>query len=187
MRTSKSNFGNASRAGFDRGPAVALLAAACMAGCGAEPAAERHPVLGEPSPEGRVYLLPGEPSDAQSVALARERAEDGSEVTVVGRIGGGKEPFVEGMAAFTIVDPGLAPCAPDCGCPTPWDYCCDPGKLPTRKALVEVVDSSGGTVATDARELLGLRELATVFARGTARKDQAGNLVVLATGLYVKP
>ncbi len=38
----------------------------------------------------------------------------------------------------------------------------------------------------DARELLKVKELSTVVIQGTARRDDAGNLTVLATGVYVK-
>jgi len=73
------------------------------------------------------------------------------------------------------------------GCPTPWDYCCDLDKLPTRKALVKVVDGDGRPVMSDARALLGIKESATVVVRAKAKRDEAGNLSLLADGLYVRP
>lgn len=38
----------------------------------------------------------------------------------------------------------------------------------------------------DARELLKIKELSTVVVKGKARRDDAGNLTVLATGIHVK-
>ena len=47
------------------------------------------------------------------------------EVVLVGRIGGSEAPFVDGLAAFTIVDAKVPPCSAEEGCETPWDYCCE--------------------------------------------------------------
>jgi hypothetical protein len=58
--------------------------------------------------------------------------------------------------------------------------------LPANKAMVKVVDASGKPVAMDARKLLGLKELQTVVVRGQAQRDEAGNLTVLADGLFVR-
>ena len=38
----------------------------------------------------------------------------------------------------------------------------------------------------DARELLNVKELTTVVVTGKAQRDDAGNLTILATGVYVK-
>ena len=38
----------------------------------------------------------------------------------------------------------------------------------------------------DARKLLDVKELSTVVVQGKAQRDDAGNLTVLATGVYVK-
>jgi hypothetical protein len=54
-------------------------------------------------------------------------------------------------------------------------------------ATVKVVDGDGQTVKGDARQLLGLKELNTVVVKGRARRDEAGNLTVLASGLYRRP
>ncbi len=51
---------------------------------------------------------------------------------------------------------------------------------------MKVVDASGKTVATDARKLLGLKELQTVVVHGRAKRDEAGNLTVLTESLFVR-
>jgi hypothetical protein len=136
-----------------------------------------------------AHVLTAEPAGAKGVADVRKAAKDGDDVVVVGRIGGAKQPWIEGRAAFSIVEPSFKSCSDreDDNCDTPWDYCCD--SLETLRegmATVKVVDAQGATVAVDARKL-GLRELQTVVVRGKAKRDEHGNLTVLASGLFVRP
>ncbi|MDB5337963.1 MAG: hypothetical protein JWN70_3582, partial [Planctomycetaceae bacterium] len=70
---------------------------------------------------------------------------------------------------------------------TPWDYCCDTDQLPKSKATVKFVDAQGKTLTTDARQLLGIKELQTVVVKGQAKRDEAGNLTVIASSLFIKP
>ena len=51
--------------------------------------------------------------------------------------------------------------------------------------LVMFVDETGTIVRKDAREMLGVKELDTVVVQGKARRDKAGNVVILASKLYV--
>lgn len=134
------------------------------------------------------YRLKAEPASPRGVKAARADAKNDEEVTLVGRIGGDVDPWVEGQAAFMLVDTALKPCNEnaDDGCTTPWDYCCDTDVLPASKAMVKVVDATGKTVAVDARKLLGVKELKTVVVRGRAKRDDAGNLTVLAGGVFVR-
>ena len=114
--------------------------------------------------------------------------KDGDEVVVVGHIGGDPNPWVEGRAAFWIVDPSIKPCPPGEGCKTPWDCCCLPKEdLLKAMATVKVVDDEGKTVPVDARKLLGVKESMTVVAHGIAKRDEKGNLTVLTDTLFVRP
>jgi hypothetical protein len=99
------------------------------------------------------------------------------------------DPWVEGRAAFSIVDQTLIPCSerPGDSCTTPWDYCCDTDRLPQSLATIKFVDGQGKTLSTDARKLLGVKELQIVVVKGKAKRDDAGNLTVVATGLFAKP
>jgi len=133
------------------------------------------------------YLVTSEPTDAMPVGVARESVENEQSVTVVGLIGGSRDPFVEGLAAFTIVDPKVPYCADEEGCPTPWDYCCTQDQVKGNIATVKVVDESDEPVTDDARQLLGVKELSTVVVTGTAQRDDAGNLTVAATQVFVRP
>jgi hypothetical protein len=141
-------------------------------------------VAASPSSE---FLLAAEPPGATDVAQTRASAQDGEPIVVVGQVGGDKQPFVQGVAAFLIVDSKMSPCPADCGCPTPWDFCCDLDELAAKKAMVKVVDESDQVVAIDARQLLGIKELTTVVVQGRAKRDQAGNLTLLADGVFPRP
>ncbi|REJ66399.1 MAG: hypothetical protein DWQ31_15155 [Planctomycetota bacterium] len=136
---------------------------------------------------GQRYLLDAAPAGALEVLAARETVKNEDEIVVVGRIGGRMKPLNEDLAAFYLVDNSYRACSDIEGdeCPTPWDYCCDsPGTK--GQVLVTVVDENGQVVDKGARELLGLKELQTVVVRGSAERDDKGNLTILATGIFVK-
>jgi hypothetical protein len=167
-----------------------VLVAALAAGCAdqkSEPAAAGSAVSEAAAADGAKYMLASEPAGAQDVLAVRESAKDGDPVVIAGRIGGDHSPWVDGVAAFSIVDSSLKACneIPGDSCPTPWDYCCE-SNLNAKKALIKVVDAQGQTVGTDARQLLNLKELQTVVVSGKAQRDDAGNLTVLAESVYVK-
>lgn len=164
--------------------AALLLVGAAFTGCGSQATTSND----KPSAEGAAYRLSSEPADAKGVKEIREAAQSDDEVTLVGRIGGDTSPWVDGQAAFLIVDPALKPCneKDDDACEAPWDYCCDTDLLPSHRAMVKIVDKDGKTVATDARKLLGVKELQTVVVHGKAQRDDAGNLTILADGVFVK-
>jgi hypothetical protein len=158
-----------------------LTLAGVTVGCGKTP--ERQSA-GQPDTTAVSYVTSSEPEGALGVIDARKTHSDN--VTVTGRIGGSAKPFVDGAAAFTIVDEALSPCSDDEGCPTPWDYCCSTGELPTSTALIKIVDEQGQLVTADAKELLNVSELATVVVHGKAERDAEGNLTVLAKEVFVK-
>lgn len=151
-----------------------------------DPSPETSPahIRTSPAPES-AFLLTEKPAGAKGVAEARESTEDEQPITVTGRIGGSEEPFVEGLAAFTIVDPSVPHCSADEGCPTPWDYCCQQDQMRENKAMVKLVDAEGNPVARDARTVLGVEGLSTVIVQGKAKRDDAGNLTVLAEKVHV--
>jgi hypothetical protein len=138
--------------------------------------------------DGSKYLLSSEPGEATEVIEAREVAQDGDLIVVVGRIGGSADPWIQDRAAFWIVDGSLKACSdiPGDKCEKPWDYCCETHKLPQSTALVKVVDDKGELVKANARALLGVRELSTVVVQGTAKRDESGNLTILARGIFVR-
>jgi hypothetical protein len=90
------------------------------------------------------------------------------------------------MAAFTIVDPKVPHCAPEEGCPTPWDYCCTQDEVKGNIATIKIVDKDGNPVSKDAGPLLGVKELDMVVVQGKAQRDKEGNLSVHADQVFVK-
>lgn len=170
-------------------PLAGLMALSLVIGC-SDDATTTSDDRGAPTPsavDGTKFLLTAKPENASDVIKVRKDAGDGDEVVIMGRIGGSENPWIEGRAAFTIVDGSLKACSdiPGDGCPIPWDYCCETDKLPTSTAFVKVVDDNGDIVKADARELLAVKELSTVIVKGKAQRDDAGNLTVLASGVYV--
>jgi hypothetical protein len=166
------------RAQLSRWVRFALLAAAVSyAGCSKAPTAETESTM----------HLKQEPAGAVDVLALRKDAKDQDDVVVVGRIGGRQDPWIKGTAAFPIVDRSLRPCneIPGDACPTPWDYCCE-ADLPDATVLVTFVDASGRVIKEDPRELLNVKELQTVVVQGKAKRDEAGNVTVLASKIHVR-
>ncbi len=164
---------------------VVALAAVMLGGCGSVESTDSPPAA---EIDGARFLLDAEPAGALNVIAVLQDAQDGDEVVVVGRVGGEADPWVEDLAAFSIADVSLKPCneREDDECPVPWDYCCEPD-LATSRTLVKVVDEKGEVVARGAQQLLNMKELQTVVVQGKARRDDAGNVSLLATGIFVRP
>ncbi len=167
---------------------VMALAIVMWVGCGQAPA-PRVTVATVASKSGAQYLLAAEPAAAKSILQVREESQQGDEVVLVGRIGGDVNPWVEGRAAFSLVDLSAKACSdiPGDNCPTPWDYCCETDKLVKGKTLIKLVGDDGQPVATDARQLLGVKELDTLVVQGKAQRDDSGNLTILASKIFVRP
>lgn len=169
---------------------VTLAGLFLAAGCSQESTPSATTTTSTPASaiDGSRFILSEEPAEAATVIEAREKSEDGEDVVLVGRIGGSVNPWVEGRTAFSIVDQSLKACSdiPGDECKIPWDYCCETQKLPTSMAFVKFVGDDGRPLEADARELLSLKELQTVVVRGKAKRDEAGNLTVLASGLFVR-
>ena len=155
---------------------------AILAGCAKEKPAE----TADSTSADATYVAASEPAGSVGVGDARAKVKDEEDVVLVGRIGGSVKPFVEGMAAFTIVDPKVPYCAPDEGCPTPWDYCCTQNEVKDNIAMIKIVDKDGNPVSKDAGPLLGVKELDMVVVQGKAKRDKEGNLSVLADQVFVK-
>lgn len=141
-----------------------------------------------PPADTAKYRLTAEPAQAADVIAVRKQASDGDDVVILGRIGGSPDPWTKGRAAFSIVDRSLKACSdiPGDSCEKPWDYCCETSRLPTATALIKLVDENGDLVKADAQGLLKVKELSTVVVQGKAKRDEAGNLTVLASGVFVK-
>lgn len=158
-----------------------MLAVTALGGCGNE----KTSTASSKATDSR-YLATTEPSGATNVGDALASVEDQQEVVLVGRIGGSRKPFIDGVAAFTIVDTKVPYCPDEEGCPTPWDYCCKQNEVKKNIAMVQFVDSEGKPVVQDSRELLGVDALNTVVVSGKASRDDTGNLTLLANKLFIR-
>jgi hypothetical protein len=157
-------------------PLLAVLLA--TVGCGAETTAP--PAANAPSAAAQALRLAADPGTAVGVAAAKA-AGPAAKVVVSGRIAS----TVPGHFVLRLVDTSLPFCGetnPEDKCKTPWDYCCEPPtKLAEHTLLVEA-RSGGKPVATPA--LPDLRLLDLVKVTGEMTKDEHGNHVLVATGVF---
>lgn len=159
------------------------LTGALLIGCGAQsPTAPKSEVKKPADPR---FILAAEPANPVGVIDAKTSAKNDEAIALVGRIGGDVNPWIEGRASFLLVDSSFKPCSDEEGCATPWDYCCE-ADIAKGKATIKFVNDKGETLPTDARELLAVKELQTIVVKGKAKRDEAGNLVVLADGIFVR-
>jgi hypothetical protein len=54
-------------------------------------------------------------------------------------------------------------------------------------AMIKFTDEQGKTLSFSPREQLGIKESQTVIIRGRAKRDEQGNLTILASGIYRQP
>ena len=90
-----------------------------------------------------AYFTRNRPEETSNLIQVKPTAQVGEEVVFLARVGGRVEPFVEGIAIFTVVDPGLDSCelmGEEDHCPVPWDYCCeDKNALTAGSATIRIV------------------------------------------------
>lgn len=161
---------------------------ASLTGCGTAPASQTEQVAAKANVNADQFKLAEEPDGAIGVIEARESAQDGTPLVLVGRVGGSTNPWIDGRAAFTLLDASMTVvaegeaagegeiCTGDC-CATERLAC---------TTLVKVVDDAGKIIPVDSRELFGLQESDMVVVQGTAKKDKEGNFTMLAKGVYVR-
>ena len=134
------------------------------------------------------YILPQEPEGAVGIIEAREEAKDQQEILMVGCIGGQKNPWIEGRAAFTLIDATMRVVAD--GQQSSGDEICLEGccasTLAECTALIKVVDEQGRILSIDARNLLGVKIDDMVVVRGRVQRDEEGSFSVMADGVYVR-
>lgn len=139
-------------------------------------------------PDG--IILAEAPADALDVAEAKNAAQVGERVVVRGLIGGRREPFVAERAMFQLVDTSLPTCADKHGdgCPTPWDYCCEPkDQITAKSATVQITDGEGKPLALSLKGTRGLEPMARVIVRGVvAQRPDENVMIVNADGIYVE-
>jgi hypothetical protein len=139
-------------------------------------------------PAGTV--LAQAPEGAVNVAEAKTTAQKGDKITVRGRIGGKVKPFVADRAVFQLVDASIPTCIDKHGdgCPTPWDYCCEPKDQVTAKsATVQLTGPDGKPLELNLNGVSGIEPMAMVVVRGeVADKPNENVMIINAEGVYVE-
>jgi len=134
-------------------------------------------------------LVEEPPPHAREVGEARRAAAEGDTLAVRGRIGGRRQPFVEGRAIFTLADLSIPTCADkdDDHCTTPWDYCCEPpDHLAAHLLTVQVVDADGRPLAADL-SAAGLEPMAEVVVQGRVSQKIDDKVLILdASAIHVR-
>lgn len=151
-----------------------------VTGCGDATSSGPHAAT-----SGGEFRLASEPSGALEVLDAKDQAKDGEPIVVIGRLGGGLKPWIEGRAAFLLVDTRILPACEEgdqCkeGCPD-----CSREML-AASTMVKFLGDDGKTLPVDARKLLGVKEQETVVIEGVASRDKSGNVSIAAKGIYVR-
>jgi hypothetical protein len=131
-----------------------------------------------------TFAVDARPSDAQPVLAVRANAKPGDQVVISGRV----KDFVDGRAAFTLIDPSLPSCdeeGPMKTCDTPWDFCCTDIKVINQaSATVELRDASG-VLKTGLAGYRGFDHLTPTVVVGKLESDKAGNLLVAANQIWI--
>jgi hypothetical protein len=134
-------------------------------------------------------FLQSMPPDVRSITAAKEEAKEGERIAIRGRIGGTRDPFVNGRAVMTIVDLALPTCAdkPDDCCETPWDYCCETrGDIVAHAATIQIRGENGGPLRADLKGAGGLQPMTEVIVVGTVVPTGSPTAFMIeAEGIYV--
>lgn len=140
-------------------------------------------------PDG--LILKESPTTAANVADLKKTAKEGEEVILRGQIGGqAKDVFSGNRAMMMVADMKLKACNKNPGdtCETPWDFCCVPqNEKAAAIAIVQVVDEKGKLVKSSLKGAGGMDHLSVVVVKGKVAKNEGGNMIVNASGIYVEP
>ena len=159
-----------------------------IVGCGSVSSESAASKVTAVSYDGSKYVLADEPDGAVGVIAARGEAKDGDPIVMVGRVGGAASPWIEGRAAFTLLDASKSVVATGSESKD-GEICmgdCCAGERAECTALVTVVDEGQRVIPVDSRQLFGLAANDMVVVRGRAKKDESGNFVVVADGVHVR-
>lgn len=182
MRTQTNSRGTSGRT-------MALLLALASAACSVEEKGGPAGASGGSSKSGGpapfdALALASEPAGAKPLGEVIAAQQGSGPIVARGRVGedGG------GSSWFTLVDPSLKDCI-QIGdeCKTPWDYCCTPNDVKKQQMANVELRVGGELVEHAVLGWRGLDHLKEVVVAGQATKDGAGNVTIVASGVWVKP
>lgn len=157
---------------------LSLFTLLALTACGP---AENGPPDVPASADAQKSALAKDPGPALSVVKAKA-AGPAKEVTLEGRI----YDITKGYTVFRIMDIAMDYCGQinkEDGCKTPWDFCCDTkDDIAANSLLVEMRGADGKPLKSPS--LPGCRLLDHVKLTGELIKDEHGNLVLLASGIF---
>lgn len=156
--------------------AVTAIAALSLSGCKKEPAPDADVQV-----EAPAWMTTTVPEGALAVGEVKKVAQEGDTVTIVGRIGGRREPFTDGAAVFIVVDSSLLACSDIEGdtCKYPWDYCCEPTESMTaNSATIQILGEDGAPLAIDLTKY-GLNPLDEIVIVGTVGPRPTDEVLVI--------
>jgi hypothetical protein len=166
-----------------RASLAVLVVSLLVTGCGGRQTANSQ--LAE---AGSKFMLAEEPADVIGILDYREAKAELSEVTLLGKIGGGNPTWSPESAMFLVSDPSHEVANDDThvckgdNCP----FCKGKSGAEQAQAVVMLTDENGKVPAIDARKLLPLEEGLMVVVRGRPEINAVGQLVVHASGVYVR-
>jgi len=135
-----------------------MIVTAVVTGCGQPSTAGNDAAIA--SIDKAKFILAEEPDEAVGVIIAREDAKDKDDIVLLGRIGGRKNPWIDGRSAFMVIDAAMTVVA-DGTESAEGEVCLDDCCAALRKdmtTLVKIVDEKGRTLPVDARKLFDLAE-----------------------------
>lgn len=166
-----------------------LLLLAGVSGCGQQTVQATVNAKNTPDIDKSKYILSEEPDGAVGVIIAREDAKDQEDIVLVGRIGGRKDPWINGRSAFMVIDAAMSVVDDGEGsgegelC---MDDCCASLRAECT-TLVKIVDEQGKPLPFDTRDLLDAKEADMVVLKGKVhRDDEQGTFTIVASGVYVR-
>jgi hypothetical protein len=162
-------------------PTMLVVASFCVCalGCGRADTAAAKPAI---PAERAQFLLTAEPEGAVGVMKMLAMSADNEEIVVVGRVGGGMNPWVDGVAAFMLLENSItAGCDDECaeGC-----YC-GAEAYTDASTLVKICDTTGRPLKIDARDLLGVKEKEIVVVKGRTQRG-VNDVTVIASGVHIR-
>ena len=131
-----------------------LLPMALLPGC---ERSKEHPPA--PASDLHAVILRDPPEGSLEVIAAKKQAKPGDQIVIHGRVAGAADPFVAERAVMTLADMTLPLCSEkgSDGCPTPWDYCCEPPKhIVAGTMTVQMVDATGKPLRSSLKGVGGI-------------------------------